>query len=67
MIIPGRLTDSTSGTASAVTVAALADGTTYANDVAAIRSNLATLTLAVNKLTDCVAFLTKRLNDLEAE
>lgn len=37
------ITDSTAGTPSTTALAALADGTTYATDVAAIRNNFATL------------------------
>lgn len=44
------LTDNSAGTAN-TTVEALADGTTYANDVAAIRNNFADLAAMVNKLT----------------
>lgn len=43
------LTDNSGGTAN-TTVQALADGVTYANDVAAIRNNFADLTAAVNAL-----------------
>lgn len=43
------LTDNTAGTAN-TTLQALSDGTTYANDVAAIRNNFADLAAAVNAL-----------------
>lgn len=43
------LTDNSAGTAND-TVQALADGTTYANDVAAIRNNFADLTAKVNAI-----------------
>ena len=43
-----ELTDSTGGTASTTTVANLADGSTYANDHAAIENNFATLTAKLN-------------------
>lgn len=45
------LTDSSAGTPSATTIAALADGTTYANDVAALRNNLATIAARLNAIT----------------
>lgn len=67
MQIPGPLTDSSAGAASATAVAALADGSTYANDIAALRNNLATLTLAINKLTSCVLALDRRMTGLEGE
>ncbi len=67
MIIPGKLTDSSVGTASLTAMTALADGSTYANDVAALRNALSTTAVIVNKLIDCVTFLAKRVNDLEAE
>jgi hypothetical protein len=44
-----HLTDSSAGTAND-TVQALADGTTYANDVAAIRNNFADLAAKVNAI-----------------
>ncbi len=53
----GLLTDSSAGVASATTVAALSDGSTYANDVVNLRANLATLTLAANQLIRAVAAL----------
>lgn len=37
------ITDSSAGTPSTTAIVALSDGTTYANDVAALRNNLATL------------------------
>lgn len=37
------ITDNSAGTPSTTAIAALSDGTTYANDVAAIRNNFATL------------------------
>lgn len=45
-----ELTDNSAGTPSATAIAALSDGSTYANDVAALRNNLATLTAKVNYL-----------------
>lgn len=65
MRLPTRLTDSSAGTASATTVAALADGTTYATDVAAMRSNFATLTANSNSQLDVLEALIKRLEVLE--
>lgn len=50
------LTDNSAGTAN-TTVQALADGSTYATDVAAIRNNFADLVAMVNKLTADVAAL----------
>lgn len=44
------LTDNSAGTAND-TIQALADGTTYANDVAAIRNNFADLAAKVNAIT----------------
>lgn len=67
MKVPGRLTDSSAGTASLTTVAALADGSTYANDIAALRNNLATLTGAANSLIDWCNALEKRLAALEGD
>lgn len=43
------LTDNSAGSAN-TTVQALADGTTYANDVAAIRNNFADVTAQINAL-----------------
>lgn len=43
------LTDNTAGTANS-TLQALADGTTYATDVAAIRNNFADLAAKVNEI-----------------
>ena len=43
-----ELTDNTGGTASTTDVANLADGSTYANDHAAIENNFATLTEKLN-------------------
>jgi len=43
------LTDNTAGTANN-TLEALADGTTYANDVAAIRNNFADLAAKINEI-----------------
>ncbi|QGZ33919.1 hypothetical protein [Stappia indica] len=48
------LTDNSAGTP-ADTIAALADGTTYATDVAAIRSNFASLARAVDRNTADIA------------
>jgi len=45
----GALTDNTAGTAN-TTLEALADGTVYANDVAAIRNNFADLAAQINLL-----------------
>jgi hypothetical protein len=44
------LVDSSAGTASDTAVAALADGSTYANDIAALRNNLATLAAKINQI-----------------
>lgn len=52
--IPVKLTDSSGGTASNTTVAALADGTTYATDVAALRNNLATIVAKINSVIDAL-------------
>jgi len=46
--VTALITDSTGGTASATTIANLADGTTYATDHAALENNLATIALALN-------------------
>lgn len=52
---PPILTDSSAGTASTTNVVtALADGSTYATDVASLRNNLATLTRNLNQLTNAV-------------
>lgn len=59
--VPGKLTDSSAGTASLTAISALADGSTYATDVAALRNNLATLTLLANKLIDLVTALATRM------
>ncbi len=53
----GRLTDSTSGTASATTIVALTNGSTWATDIAALRNNLATLTATFNQLIAAVSAL----------
>lgn len=45
------LTDNTAGTAN-TTLQAISDGTTWANDVAAVRNNFADLAAQVNKLTN---------------
>jgi hypothetical protein len=65
MKFPNHLTDSTAGTPSPTAVAALSDGSTYANDVAAIRNNLSTLTVTLNTLTDIVRGLQKRVEALD--
>lgn len=65
MKIPGPLTDSSGGTASGTEVVALADGVTYANDVAALKNNLATLTATANALIRLARFLERRLGALE--
>lgn len=51
----GTLTDNTGGTASATAIANLADGTTYANDHAAIENNFATLTAKYNALINFIS------------
>lgn len=48
----GGLTDQTGGTAHATNVVNLADGTTYANDHAALENNLATLTAKINEIVN---------------
>lgn len=63
------LTDNSGGTAN-TTVQALADGVTYANDVAAIRNNFADLTAEHNKLivdlADTASLLNSVVDDLQA-
>lgn len=59
------LTDNTAGTAN-TTLEALADGTTYANDVAAIRNNFADLAAMCDKLTVDVTAIRTTLNALLA-
>lgn len=63
------LTDNTAGTAN-TTLQALADGTTYANDVAAIRNNFADLAAQVNALIaddlDNRQTITAIIDDLQA-
>lgn len=64
------ITDNSAGTPSTTAIAALSDGSTYANDVAALRNNLATLAaedalikadlLAVKKLVNQI------IDDLQA-
>lgn len=57
------LTDSTAGTAN-TTLQALADGTTYANDVAAIRNNFADLAASNNAIIVDLADTAQLLNSL---
>lgn len=63
------LTDNTAGTAN-TTLQALADGTTYANDVAAIRNNFADLAASNNAiivdLADTAELLNSVIDDLQA-
>lgn len=69
-VTSNTITDNSAGTPSTSAIAALADGTTYATDVAAIRNNFATLAaelalvkadlLAVKKLQNQV------IDDLQA-
>ncbi len=65
--IPGHLTDNSAGTASATAIAALSDGSTYANDVAAIRNNLATIAATLNSLIDLTKALARRVGELEGQ
>lgn len=66
--LPPRLTDSSAGTADATgAIEALADGTTYATDVAALRNNLATLAAQHNLLLEVNRDLAARVAALEAE
>jgi len=63
------LTDNTSGTAN-TTLQALADGTTWANDVAAVRNNFADLAASNNAiiadLTDLKQLVNSVIDDLQA-
>lgn len=63
------LTDNSAGTAN-TTIQALADGSTYANDVAAIRNNFADLAAAVNAvivdLADTASLLNSVVDDHQA-
>lgn len=63
------LTDNSAGTAN-TTIQALADGTTYANDVAAIRNNFADLAASDNAiivdLADLKALVNSVIDDLQA-
>lgn len=59
----GALTDNTAGSAD-TTLQALADGTTYATDVAAIRNNFADLAAMCNKLTADLLSVTKNVTAL---
>lgn len=58
------ITDSSAGTASTTAIAALADGSTYANDVAALRNNLATLAAEDALLKADLLALKKCVNSL---
>lgn len=63
------LTDNSAGTAN-TTIQALSDGTTYANDVAAIRNNFADLAASNNAiivdLADTASVLNSLIDDLQA-
>jgi hypothetical protein len=65
----GALTDNTAGTAN-TTLEALSDGSTYANDVAAIRNNLADLAASNNAiivdLTNLKQVVNALIDDLQA-
>lgn len=59
----GVLTDSTAGTAN-TTLQAITDGTTWANDVAAVRNNFADLAAMDNKQTVDIAVLVGAVREL---
>lgn len=59
-VTTNTITDSSAGTPSTSAIAALADGTTYATDVAAIRNNFATLAAEL-ALTKADLLATKKL------
>ena len=58
------IADNSAGTASTTAIVALADGTTYATDVAAIRNNFATLAAETTALKADVLALKKLISQL---
>lgn len=67
MNLPGPLTDSTGGTASPTTVAALGSAAVWADAVASIADDTATLAVTLNSLLDAYKGLARRLESLEGQ